>query len=333
MKFKKFNSIDNFHRQKTIDYYIQMGYTKSDIEWVATNKVHGANFSYWTDGSVVKEAKRSGFLKEDEYFYGNSRLPYKDDILFIIDDLGAKSLAIYGEIFGGNYPHQSVRKIQDASVVQKGVYYYPDNDFIIFDVVIDGKFLTWDEIKKFGFSYDFIVVPEIARGTFDDVIKTPEVFADPVYRQYGLPPIENNLSEGLVIKPVIPIFTPNGDRVMVKKKNPKFAEKSNKPAKAKNPIILDSEEKAILDEMSLYLNNNRLRNVLSHGEIGEITQKSFGKLLGFFAKDALVAFSKDNPDVLDSLEKKSRKKIQKEFNKIAGDIIRPNFVNIIDGTF
>jgi hypothetical protein len=85
--------------------------------------------------------------------------------------------------------------------------------------------------------------------------------------------------------------------------------------------------------MSKYLTENRLRNVLSHGELGEINQKSFGKLLGLFSKDAIDDFIKDNPDMMDGLEKKSRKKVQKAFNKMAGDIIRPNFVNIIDGTF
>jgi Rnl2 family RNA ligase len=331
MEFRKYASIDNTNRAKTINYFIQSGYTQSDIEWVATLKVHGANFSYWTDGKEVKVGKRSGFLGNGA-FYNYDRLPYKDEMLDIIKDLGASTLTIYGEIFGGFYPHPDVKKIPVVSKVQSGVYYNPDVDFIAFDWVVDGKLLSWDEVKRLCRKYDIPHVPELGRGTFEEVMNISPVFPDPLYRQYGLPPIENNEAEGLVLKPVNPIFMNCGSRVILKNKNPKFAEKKGKK-KEKKQHKLSEKAQAVYDEITQYLTENRLRNVISHGELEEITNKSFGPLLGLFVVDALDDFKKDNPDMLESLEKKEQGLVTKMVNAYAAGVIRPNFVNIIDGEF
>lgn len=49
----------------------------------------------------------------------------------------------------------------------------------------------------------------------------------------GLPKLEKNLIEGMVIRPNRSVRNKNGDRVIIKKKNQDFLEKVNEPAEAK----------------------------------------------------------------------------------------------------
>ena len=71
MKFKRYNSIENTYRTKTINTIAEQG--KSGGEWVVEEKVHGANFSFWFDGNL-KTAKRSGFVGNDGENFFNSDL-------------------------------------------------------------------------------------------------------------------------------------------------------------------------------------------------------------------------------------------------------------------
>ena len=66
MEFKKFSSLENTYRQATIDKIIYELLDQGD--WVATEKVHGANFSFWFDGSELRVASRTQFV--DGTFYG-----------------------------------------------------------------------------------------------------------------------------------------------------------------------------------------------------------------------------------------------------------------------
>ena len=57
---------------------------KKDLKnwWVATEKVHGANFSFMTNGEFVKHGKRKELLKEDSNFLDIKRLLQNSIIKF-----------------------------------------------------------------------------------------------------------------------------------------------------------------------------------------------------------------------------------------------------------
>jgi len=336
MKFKKYSSIENAYRTKTVNYITETG--NADGEWVSTLKIHGANYSFWTDGEDVKFGKRSGFI-QGESFYGDFNFDYdqnaRDMHKYLQDVIPCDVLSIHGEIYGGLYDHPEVERDKSATRVQKEVQYIPFNDFIVFDIKVDNMLLNHDFVitlcKKFGFDH----VPVLARGSFYDLMKMDVKFPDPLGVLKGLPPIEDNMAEGWVLKPVKPKFFGNGERIILKGKNPKLSEKNGgKHGKPPKPIIeLSEDANRLKDDLFMYLNENRLRNVLSHGEIEQITQKDFGRLLGLFSKDAFTDFLKDNQEDWDNLEKKEQVVIKKNMNRVAGDVIRPNFVNIIDRTF
>jgi Rnl2 family RNA ligase len=337
MKFRKYSSIENAYRTKTVDYITETG--NAGGEWVSTLKIHGANYSIWSNGEDVRHAKRSGWI-EGESFYGDYNFNYDENVKQIRQHIkshlnsDADVVAVYGEIYGGLYDHPDVERDKSAVRVQKEVQYRPDNSFIAFDIRVDGKLIDHDRVvylcDKFGIPH----VPVLGRGSFDDLLKMDVKFLDPIGEILGLPPIPGNYAEGWVLKPVVPKFFGNGERIILKGKNPKMSEKSKKIGKPKKPVIELSEKGSHLrDELISLINENRLRNVLSHGEIEQVSQKDFGRLMGLFSKDAFDDFLKDNQEEWDTLEKKEQVAIKKEMNKTAGDVIRPNFVNIIDGEF
>ncbi len=289
MIFKKFPSIENSYREKTISEIRKFGFHLYD--WVVLNKVHGANFSIWYDGKELKCAKRTGFITDpNEKFYG-----YKDVVrdyeqrvksthLHFQNLLNSEvELVLCGEIFGGSYPHPDVKCDIPSIKVQKGVYYCPHNDFYLFDIMVNGRFISHDDVVKIGNEFGFICAKPLFEGNFEDCMDYDPVFQDPTYKVFGFPPIEDNESEGVVLKPNIPAFFPNGARCILKKKNPKFKEKTRKKKKVQKELPAHLKEK--VENASQYITENRLRNVLSHGL--EIGQKDFGKLIKAFLQDII----------------------------------------------
>ncbi len=337
MKFRKYSSIDNAYRTKTVHQIDIQGLAGG--EWVSTVKVHGANYSLWYDGKTYARGKRSGFIGESDIFYGDVNLDYTQKIKNMYEYLCGNvdqedhplELRIVGEIYGGLYDHPEVDRDPTATRVQKEVSYRPDNGFIVFDIAVNGRFVDWETVKVLCFKFGFDHVVELARGKFNDLIKIPVVFPDPIGVMLGHPIIGGNDAEGWVLKPVENAFFGNGSRVILKGKNPKMSEKCKK-FKPKKPVYTLTDDATVMyEELICYFNENRLRNVLSHGH--DITQRDFGKLLGLLAKDGYDDFLKDNSEAWEKLDKKDQILIRKGMNRIAGDIIRPNFVNIIDGEF
>lgn len=336
MIFRKYSSIENASRTKTVNYITETG--NADVEWVSTLKIHGANYSLWYDGEDVKRGKRSGFI-EEKSFMGDFNFDYDQNIRDMFDHIKScnpeelvDTLTICGEIYGGMYLHSDVERAKSATRVQKEVQYRPDNDFIVFDIKVNGYILNHDFTMKLCEDFGFTHVPVLARGSFYDLMKIDVEFPDPIAGMLGLPAIEDNDAEGWVIKPVEPKFFGSGKRIILKGKNTKFIEKNG--SKSPKPVYELSDEGNVLkDELLSYLTENRLRNVLSHGDIEGITQRDFGRLLGLFCQDAFGDFSKDNGVQYECLPKKERAILKKNMNRVAGDVIRPNFLNIIDGEF
>jgi Rnl2 family RNA ligase len=336
MEFKKYNSIENSYRKKFLDKIVEEGHSKE--EYVVQEKIHGANFSFWMDQAKTECAKRSGFVKEGEKFYNFQDV--KKDYYQKMRDLfqsfyseGASVVTVYGELFGGDYPHKDVPKTQQ-SCVQKHVYYSPKQDFIAFDLKVDGIYMSLDfaneVFEKFGIPY----CKTLFRGSLEDCLAYQNEYITTLPREAGLPEIEGNICEGNVIRPINPIFLWSGERLIIKNKNKTFSEKhgydvknkERKPVKQLEPHIVEAIETA-----SQYINENRLRNVLS--KVGEVGQKDFGKIMGLFTQDIIEDYMKDESKSFNGLEKKDRQLITKNIGQRAAYLLRQNFINIVDGEF
>lgn len=338
MFFKKFNSIENAYRPLTIDHIRALGL--ANVEWCATVKVHGSNFSFWLTDTEFRVGKRTCLIGNENFcgshavvakYEKSARSLYKGlKLLYDFDTLG-----IYGEIFGGKYDHPDVPRVKEATVVQKEVQYCPHNDFYLFAVAMykDNNLVRMankDEIEAFGQLDGFIYSKIMHRGALDELLALNPVFEDPIHKIFNLPSIENNMAEGWVIEPVDPYWFSNGERVVLKHKNPAFMEKKERAKKTpKEPLT--EEELELYNELLSYSNEARLKNVLSH--VGEVNQKEFGKLLGLFSSDIHEDFMKDFRDRFCALAPANQKRINKIANADFAAFIRTYFQNIIDGTF
>jgi len=328
MKFTKYSSIENTYREKEINKIIENGFADKNIEWVVTEKVDGSCFSFISDGDNVQVAKRTSVLSENElskFFDADIMLEkYKDKVLeltkYMQEVYNVSEVQIYGEHFGGIYGGET---IEGYSKIQKRVNYIPFTDFIVFDILLTSEnkklFLDWNDVKYFSIKFGLKVVPELYRGTFEECLKYPNLFQTKIPEMYGLEYIENNIAEGVVIKPIKDLRFADGERVILKNKNDKFKEKG-KIKKSKIKTNLSPEQEKWIDEISRYFEVNRINSLLSKG-IAKLEWKQFGKLSGLFFKDALEDFIKDNPN-FNEIEKGQRKLIQKFAQNRANEFIR-----------
>jgi len=344
MSFKSYSSIDEKSRRLTLDKYIARGFT--DQDWVVTTKIHGSNFSVFMPNGDWKFSRRTAWLKDDESFFNYQRAieRHKEKLetlrALVLNEFGldeSYDVQVYGELFGGAYPHPDVDRIPNVAKVQDKVWFCPDVDFFPFDI-----YVRKEEEKNFPLDHDVferlvqfsgfeVYAKALFTGTFQECLDYPNDYPDPIHKLYGLPEIEGNICEGNVLKPVKACCEPSGSRVILKTKNDKFTERERVP-KDKSPIVPASEEaKRVIQIADEYITENRLRNVLSH--MGEITQKDFGKVMGAFAQDVRKDVLGDDPEIFDKVEEDEIKRVNKTINNACAGLIKKNFVNIIDGTF
>ena len=192
-------------------------------------KVHGANVSFLTDGLDVRMARRTAMLREGESFFGHESVldRYEWQVVHIFNRLSLRyrdmaSLAVYGELFGGYYPHPLVAN-RWSKPVQQGIWYSPRVDFHAFDIYVftdnGGFFLPVKEASDLFSMAGIPYARTLFTGTLDECLGYPCPFPTTIPAALGLPPIEGNLCEGIVIKPLVPLLLPDGERVALKIKN------------------------------------------------------------------------------------------------------------------
>lgn len=177
--------------------------------WVAMEKLHGAQLVVGCDGAQVRIGKRKAWLEDDEPFFGwqllRSRL--QESALGVHRDLGApRVIRLFGELFGGAYPHPDVAELPGLSAVQTGIWYAPNLHFALFDVVVEvdegaGEFLSHREVETLAHAHGLLTVPLVGRGPRATLSTLPVRAPTRMPALLGLPPIADNIAEGLVLKP------------------------------------------------------------------------------------------------------------------------------------
>ncbi|MFD6874074.1 MULTISPECIES: RNA ligase family protein [unclassified Streptomyces] len=185
-------------------------------EWVASEKVHGANFAVVCDPTGVRPAKRRELLGESglDDFFGVGRIW---PALSVAADRCATALrrrygadptaavTVYGELAGGRYPHPDVRPTPNTDPVQTGVWYAPGLLWLPFDATVgtaDGVRWVGDRaLREAAAAAGLHCAPLLARGTLAQVRERAPEFPTRVPALLGLPELPGNLAEGLVVKP------------------------------------------------------------------------------------------------------------------------------------
>lgn len=338
IEFKKYSSIENHFNREFMEHVVEQ--MPQDLQYVVQEKVHGANTSFLCDGNEVKFAKRTSMLADDEKFYDYPELleAYKDKVINIFARVKNQhqdvvAISVFGEMFGGLYPHNDVKINRNLTHIQKGVCYTPEHEFYGFDIYLsdgeNGWYLPVDEVNEIFESESFFYAKTLFRGTLAECLKYPNAFQSKIAEWLGLPAIEDNICEGIVIRPVTPMYLRNGSRVLIKSKNDRFAEKKSVKKRNKlfaEPVPYSEELKALISEVDAYVNENRLANVVSH--IGEVhVPKDFGKIMGLFSKDVLEDFLKEHGGDYSALDKSEQKLLNKELNKLATELVKKVYMN------
>jgi len=338
VQFKKYNSIENTFDKDFMEKIFLEGYDKQ--EFVVQEKVHGSNVCLVADGKTVSFGKRTGFIETGEKFYDYEELleryTPKAIALFSIvkealPDIG--TITIFGEMFGGKYPHPDVKNDSKISVIQKGVSYCPTHEFYAFDLYVTneetGRFLSVDEVNGFFEKGGFFYAKTLFRGTLNECLKYPNLFQSQISGWLGLPPIEGNICEGIVIRPVEPTYLRNGSRVLLKSKNAHFAEKKSVKKREPKLFVEPSYSESLNNLLPIaeeYVTENRLNNVVS--KIGQISvPKDTGKLIGLFSKDILDDFLKEHSGNYASIEKSEQKILNRHINSLATNLIKKVYLH------
>lgn len=327
MNFEKYPKIENTYRRDFMSFITGEG--KTDGTWIVTEKIHGANFSFWTNGNVVRMAKRTCLIADTDNFYGSLKiweeLKGKIKDLFHFMHPVPKEVAVFGEIFGGSYPHPKVAQDHQAKKVQSGIYYCPDNQFMIFDIKVDKDFLDFDTMQKCCETFELPSIGALDVGTLEHCLEHKNKFSSTIHKYYHLPKIKGNICEGIVIRPNKTKFLYRGSRVMLKSKNEKWSEKIHK-IRPTVSVELSEEATQIKEEILSMITENRFNSVVS--KIGEVTAAHFGQVMKDMNKDILDEAYKKNDLAysFNALDKGEQSIIKKSMNHNMANLVRKKLI-------
>ncbi len=209
------------------------------VPWIASEKIHGANFCFVTDGREIRCAKRKAFLLPGEDFFGHRALLDRlgPSVLRAFSRVvgaepGIELVYVHGELFGGGYPHPDVLPDPSVEPVQTGCWYSPTIAFCAFDVGVlrggERTYLDHDEAARVLDEAGILRLEPLLRGSYEEVMALPLGFESTLPAALGLPPLPpGNRAEGVVAKPVRSVAVarrPGVLRPVIKRKIPEFAE-------------------------------------------------------------------------------------------------------------
>lgn len=322
----------------------KLGLSESDfskmekLKWVVTEKVHGANFSFVYENGSLKFAKRKEYLNWSDDFFGFQLVvsTLENNILRLFEKLSsnitAEKYIIYGELFGGKYPHPEVSPVKDIHAIQTGVYYTPDIEFCAFDIAIetDGSdskyYLDYESSVAYFDEFKIFYAKPLLIGKFNEAMNFNIRINSAVPKEFNLPELNDNLIEGVVIKPFNQLDNNDFQRPIIKLKNPEFDEEEKFHEAEKWSFIPNVSSKTeelsfIVDELRNYVTQNRLKSAVSkigtldlnnHSRVSEIKKE--------FLEDVITDFNENNDNLLNDLSPEDKtwiaERINAEINKM-----------------
>lgn len=177
--------------------------------WVALEKLHGAQMVVAADGEGVYFGKRKAWLRHDDPFFGWQllRAPLTIAVQAARTRLAVDTVVLYGELYGGAYPHPEVPAVPGLSPVQTGIWYAPDLRYAVFDVLVagdaddEGEFLAHREVVALAREIGLDSPPVLHSGPRSACLMVAMRQPTRVPLARGLPELPGNLAEGVVLKP------------------------------------------------------------------------------------------------------------------------------------
>ncbi len=290
------------------------------LKWVVTEKVHGANFSFVYEHHRLLFAKRKDYLKWGDDFFGFQAVAaeMEDRVTGLFEqlerDIPANRYIIYGELFGGKYPHPDVAPDPHVQAIQTGVYYSPSVRFCAFDIAIETAddvktYLDYDVSMDYFERFGIFYAKALFSGKWNEALNFNTRIDSRIPAQLNLPELTPNLIEGVVIKPLShSAIIEHGMRPIIKLKNPEFDEEkkfheAEKWSFVPNVSSRSEELSFLVEEMANYITENRLNSVLSKtGRLDTANEKRLSEIRKEFLEDVFVDFNEDNGHILTDLD-------------------------------
>lgn len=304
----------------------KLGFSEKDfselekLKWVVTEKIHGANFSFIYENGSLRFAKRKAYLNWTDDFFGFqlvvNQLEEKVFQLFeaVSRKYDASKILLYGELFGGAYPHPEVAINSNVFAIQTGVYYCPNIEFCAFDLAIetDGSeskyYIDYEAALSYFEQFEIFHAKPLFVGKFNEAINFDPRIDSKVPTALGLPILADNLIEGIVIKPYNQVLHQKlGTRPIFKVKNKEFEEEKKFHEAEKWSFIPNVTSKSeeltfILDEMRNYVNQNRFQSAISKiGAADFSNPERIAELETEFLNDLIHDFNENNANILKEL--------------------------------
>eukprot|EP00929_Paragymnodinium_shiwhaense_P000927 TRINITY_DN101122_c0_g1_i1.p1 TRINITY_DN101122_c0_g1~~TRINITY_DN101122_c0_g1_i1.p1 ORF type:complete len:476 (+),score=101.74 TRINITY_DN101122_c0_g1_i1:174-1430(+) len=323
--WRKYASIENSYREGHVNKVRRLVESQlgADAEWVATEKVHGSNFCFETDGTSINHASRVKILKEDaDFFNVQTTMPkYHPYVLNAFASAkqrypGLQSLLIYGEYFGGYYPGHKSKSEAGLKKVQIGIAYSPGHHFYAFDVALNGEqFMDFDEARDLLLHAGFpLVAAPLWRGSLHRLLEIDvETFHTTLPKLLGHEPIQGySVAEGLILRPTKEVV--GGDlRPILKNKSKAFWESQNSFGMAERVAARQGAEgqktTPLQDAVKDAVTESRLHAVVSKDP--ELLREGMEKkLIGLFCEDILSDLEKLRLSGCASLSKEERSSLK-----------------------
>jgi Rnl2 family RNA ligase len=307
---------------------------------MVTEKIHGSNFALLSDGQVARCAKRKALLAEGEDFFGHTFLLPRlvPAVLRLYAQVRERHpdtahVTLYGELFGGAYPHPDVPPVPGVQAVQTGVYYSPRIEFCAFDLAREDAqgerhYLDYDVLLKLCEAEGVLAARPLFIGPYEEALEYPTGFESHVPGWFRLPPLPGNLAEGVVLKPQKDLWVPSGKRRMrpvLKHKIAQFAEDERfhgatkwKPAPAPGASLSLEDLRSMA---TAFANEARLASAVSKlGPPPSARSPEAEELLTLLVEDILEQLETDAGDSLRALPPESRAALKAHARQEAEDL-------------
>ncbi len=302
MDFKKYPSIENHYQNRFIEKFVTAFPELKTVKFVIQEKLHGSNFQVFITRDSITFGKRTSYLSSCDKFYDFQTVmeKYKDvfDTLqsYVVYD-NIIGMRLFGELFGRG--------------VQKGVNYGNDKNFRIFDIMINDELQAPKVLTELIDEKLFdVLIPVVGYANgIDEALNFNTEFNSTLSPEFEK---DENVCEGVVIKPYDKVYTLGDNLLYIKKKNEKFKEIQQSKRK---PVEMDSDTSNAQLRFLEYLNRNRMDSYYS--KVGKIeSNKQIGDYIRGMIEDAKVDFQKDNPDMINILDDKKLKRVYGSGGKV-----------------
>jgi hypothetical protein len=216
-------------------------------EVVCTEKIHGTN-------------ARVG-LVEGQFHIGGRNIDHTNDgdssVMGFVGEMRG-----YEAKFREAFPDQNIIFFGEwfGPGIQKGISYGATKAFRVFDAKLDGRYMDWDTVVTLATKIGFATVPVLYRGVPKmSVFESLLDIKSKVGLESGIDK-EDNLHEGIVIKPTQMIINEyTGQWLIAKYKPARWSERKSDKLKEAKPIPIESH--TFIEE---FVTEIRLEHVLDH---------------------------------------------------------------------